>query len=145
MSLWSRLRSAGSLRPQPRATTLVSIANSLDLIARGIKVIVQKEYGRDLDAPPPTRADLTRDVFEPLYPDDMADAVREEVERIERAAEEARVADAASAGVSPARALRGGLSLNFSPTARESAGEDDDMTPQEREFLAGLDTTEDER
>jgi hypothetical protein len=122
---WNR-----GLAPQKRSMALVSIAESLAAIAYGLKIIVQKEYGVNLDDPMPTRADMEREVFEPMYPDDAAEAVREEIERLQQIEREINTAD----GVRVSE--RGGDRRSVvSLSSAHRAGEDDDLTPEERRFL----------
>lgn len=128
MSWLSRFRWSGSLRASPRSKSLVSIAQSLEILAAAAKVWISKEYGRDLDAPEPTRADREREIWAPDYPDDERDAIREEIERLQ----------ALEGSIGPAvvqvarRAAGSGLSMSV------STGPGGDLTREEREFLAEL-------
>jgi hypothetical protein len=139
------LPSAGSLRPSPRSTSLVSIANSLGVIASALKLIVAKEYGVDLDAPPLTRADHTREVFDPIYPDNAVEAIREEVERLQQMEAEMVAGAAAGSGAGGGgRGLMRSVRLGgLTPPVR--SGDDDELSPQEREFMASADWEEELR
>lgn len=128
MSWLSKFRWSGSLRASPRSKSLVSIAQSLEILAAAAKVWISKEYGRDLDAPEPTRADREREIWAPDYPDDERDAIREEIERLQ-ALEGQLGAAAVQVGRRPAGT---GLSMSV------STGPDSDLTREEREFLAEI-------
>jgi len=132
VSFFGRLRSASSLRPEKRSSALISAANSLSVIAAALKVIVLREYKVDLDAPPLTRADLQREVFEPMYPDGEKEAIREEIERLR--AEELEQSSSATSD-QPGSGQLGGLSLGMSRDTGE-------LTREEQDFLAEI---EDER
>jgi hypothetical protein len=128
VSLWSKFRWSGSLRANPRSKSLVSIAQSLEILAAAAKVWVAREYGRDLDVPEPTRADREREIWSPDYPDDEREAIREEIERL-------RVLEGSvgAAVTQEERRLAGtGLSMSV------AKGPDADLTREEREFLAEL-------
>lgn len=134
-NILTRLISGRSLRPEKRSTALISIANSLGVIASALKIIVLKEYGADLDQPL-TRADREREVFEPIYPDNEREAINEEVERIKREQAEWSTSGELRTGRGPAVRILGGL------TPASAAGGSEDLTPEEREFLAELGSEE---
>lgn len=131
-----------SLRPAKRSTALISMANSMGTIASALKIIAQREYGVDLDHVAVSRADLEREVFEPMYPDNEAEAVREEVERI-RALEAESAAGDGSQGLkshpnaSDTQIPRFGM--KFARTDR-SGSDSDGLTEQERDFMAEIDS-----
>ncbi len=102
--------------------SIARAADSLELIARALTVIVQREYSIDLDAPPLSKREQRAEVFEPMYADDEREAIREHVEALREAE-----MDDGSAG--------GGVRLQ-SATSR---GEDE-LTPAERAFLAELES-----
>lgn len=128
MSWISKFRWSGSLRANPRSKSLVSIAQSLEILAAAAKIVIARQYGRDLDAPEPTRADREREIWAPDYPNDERDAIREEIERLRVLEGQLGAGDVQIERSSP----RGGLSMSV------STGADTDLTPQEREFLAEL-------
>lgn len=128
MSWLGKFRWSGSLRANPRSKSLVSIAQSLEILAAAAKIWISKEYGRDLDAPEPTRADREREIWSPDYPDDERDAVREEIERLQ-ALEGQLGTDNTRVERRPAGT---GLSMSV------ATGSDADLTHEEREFLAEL-------
>jgi hypothetical protein len=130
-----------SLRPQKRSTALVSMANSLATIAYALKIIVQKEYGVDLDAPKLSRADFEREIFEPMYVNDEEEAVREEVERIQALEAENGRSDGSGGLKSHPNASDTQISrfgMKFAPT-NTRGGDSDELTEQERDFLAEID------
>lgn len=102
--------------------SLARAADSLELIARALTIIVKREYRVDLDAPPPSKRDRNVEVFEPMYANDAEEAIREHVEALR----EAELDDGAAGG---------GVRLK-SVTPR---GEDE-LTPEERAFLAELES-----
>lgn len=136
-----------SLRPAKRSTALVSMANSLATIAYGIKIIVQKEYGVDLDAPPLTQADREREIFEPMYVNDEEEAIREEVERIrelEAGNSGSDVAGGLKSHPNPPETQIPAFGMKFAGARTDVSGSDsDELTEQERDFLAEIDSTED--
>ena len=140
MGLFDRLLADRSLRPEKRSNSLVSMANSLALIAKALKVIVQREYHVEIDAPEPSRADLTREVWEPMYSNNADEAIREERERIEAAEADASASGSGKRDVRAAELRR--LALSYE--ARGGA-DSDQLTPEESRFLAELDTEHDER
>lgn len=128
MTWLSKFRWSGSLRASPRSKSLVSIAQSLEILAAAAKVWISKEYGRDLDAPEPTRADREREIWAPDYPDNEREAIREEIERLK--------AIQGSIGESEVqidrRPMGTGLAMSM------NTGSDAELTPEEREFMAEL-------
>lgn len=115
------------------------MANSLALIARALSVIVRKEYHIDIEAPMPSRSELAAEILEPMYPDNLQEAIREERERIEQAE-----LDAASTGSGRLDARKHDLVLTFAKGGR-AGGELDELTPEEARFLSELEERDDER
>lgn len=141
MSWLTNWRFRGSLRADPRSKSLVSIAQSLETLAAAARIWIYKEYGRDLDAPEPTRADLTREIWPPDYPDDEREAVQEEIARL-RELEGADLTPAVPK--SPRNAV---LEANLrvgEPSGprmsvwRSSEGDSEALTREEREFAAEI-------
>lgn len=140
LSRFGRLSLDRGLRPEKRASTLVSMANSLALIARGIAVIVEREYKIDLNAPAPSRREQTVEVWEPEYANNIVEAIREERERIEAAE-----LDLASTGDGRRDAERSAHVREPRLSYLAAEGESDQLTPEEQRFLGELDTPDDER
>jgi len=91
-----RLQSGGKI-VERRRTDLVSIAraaNALESIAEALRIVVLREYGVDVAAPPPTRADLNVNLFDPMYPDEITEAARDHVEAMGRIEREMRAESA---------------------------------------------------
>lgn len=147
MSDWA-LKLQRTLFKRPQRVTrpskaFVSMADSLSTIAYGLKIVVMKEYGVDLDAPKPSRADLEREIFEPMYVNDETEAIREEVERIQALEAENRDSGGSGGsggGKSHPNALGTQIpafGMKFART--DTSGMDsDDLTEQERDFLAEI-------
>lgn len=121
------------LRPQSRSSSLVSAAQSLSTIAQALKVIVLREYNINLDDPPATRADHTREVFEPIYPDDVQEAVNEEIERLQ-----AIERDMVGSG-SPREDRQTLTNMQFRAAGSSASPSDEPLTPEEQRFLAEID------
>lgn len=129
-----RLTRDRGLRPTSRSSALVSIANSLASIANSLRIVVLREYRIDPDAPQPSRAESSLEVFEPMSADNVRDAIREEHERLEALEREIGLANTPPTAAS---------SLLRMQVQRESAGEE--LSPEEQRFLAELDSETDER
>ena len=134
MSFWSKFTANRSLRPSARSSTLVSMAESLAVIANALKVIVIREYSIDLDAPQPSRADREREIMEPIYSDNTQEAIREEIARLEAIERDmAREQRDVRVSARPLRAMQAAQSDH-------RAGEDDDMSPEERAALREIES-----
>lgn len=142
------LRRGRGLRPA-RSRQLASIDASLKVLAKAASIAVYKAWGIDVSAPEPSRADLSLEVFEPMYPDNMREAVREEIERlraIEREMETGTPARSRSSedgeggdGVRRESQQSSGLRMSMARTGQA----DEPLTTQEREFLAGIEDLDD--
>lgn len=135
MSFLDLIRSSRGLRPEKRSTALVSIAQSLGTIASALKIITLKQCGVDLDQPP-TRADREREVFDPIYPDNVREAISEEVERIRAMEAEWKTFEG------PGKDTHFSTPRVLGSLTTPSASRGEELTPEEREFLADLDSEE---
>lgn len=113
-------------------------AESLNLIARALTVIVQREYRVDLLAPPLTAREQRVPVFEPIYADNEGEAIREHVEMLrvleldtDRAT---RVRDGDAGDDEP----RAGRAVEPRLSTAPSSGADEPLTVEERQWLAEL-------
>lgn len=122
-----------SRKPISRSKSLISIAESLESLAYGLRIVILREYNIDIAAPRATRDDLTREVFDPLWASNEEEAIREERERIE--ALEADLESPDTRDAIREAAARRSLALRRVSGADAS---DADMTPEERAFLATL-------
>lgn len=75
-----RKRRLATARTQLEALTRLSSAT--ERIAAALEVVVYREYGLDLAAPPPSRAEMKAPIPEPVWSSDYEEAVAEEAERI---------------------------------------------------------------
>lgn len=136
MGFFEKLRLDRGLRPEKRSSALISIANSLATIARGVQITVLREYGVDLDAPPPSRSEQTVEVWAPMSADNKAEALREERQRAAMIE-----ADMSARGNFHTDAAVRKLAMTFA----RGGDSDDELSPEESRFLNELDTDKDER
>lgn len=108
---------------------------SLASIAYALKIIVLKEYKLDIDQMP-SRGDLEREVFEPIFADNAREAIVEERDRL--AAIEREMRAGSGVRVRATADDRGGVRL----TPAHRPNEDEDLSPEERAFLHELEKDE---
>jgi hypothetical protein len=110
----------GALGTRSAAKSLARIADSAELVAEALTIIVKREYGADLGVKPGPR-ERRMEILEPMWPNDEREAIREHVEALREAE-----MDDGSAG--------GGVRLQGGAASGE-----DELTVEERAFLAELD------